>query len=247
MSMNPGRWDFITLRANVLGMMGFPTSGALAVRALPIVNACIKQAHKMIYEESGWYPLVVRTTEDLITGVTEYEWPVSVDPGRVHYVGVRQSTGYGTPYVYPMRPGLREFERNAGISPAVPATAQPLYYVIENGMVTISPAPNTATYDAMVIEGIAAFADLVNDADLSCVDGQLVSQRAEMLARPRLGLPVEQIMVDAHRAYADSIRAKNSDGRSFMLNDDVAASYPAWPDLTTGSTNWRPPSDVVGP
>jgi hypothetical protein len=247
MTMNPDRWDFIALRANVLGMMGFPTSGSLSVRALPMVNACIKQAHKMIYEESDWYPLVLRTTESLITGVSEYEWPVALDPGRVFRVGVRQASAYGTQYVYPMRPGLREFERNAGLSPAAIPTAQPLYYAVENGMVTISPTPDATVWDALVIEGSAAYVDLVNDADLSCVDGALVAQRAELLARPRLGYPVDKLLVDAHTAYAKNIKDKNCDGRSFMLNDAQAGSYPAWPDLTSGATNWRPPSDVVGP
>lgn len=247
MTMNPDRWDLTTIRAHVLGMMGFPTAGSLAVRALPIVNACIKQAHKMIYEESTWYPLVIRTTETLSDGIDIYEWPASVDPGRVFNVGVRQASAAGTQYVYPLRPGLRESERNAGISPSTPAGTQPLFYVVENGTITVSPTPDTAFWDALIIEGIAAYSDLVNDADLSCVDGLLVAQRAEIIARPRLGFPVDDLLLSVHAKYANDIVCKNSDGRSFMLNDAQNATFPAWPDITSGSTNWRPPSDVVGP
>jgi hypothetical protein len=247
MTMNPDRWDLTTIRAHVLGMMGFPTSGSLAVRALPMVNACIKQAHKMIYEESSWYPFVLRVEETLSDGVATYEWPASLDPGRVYKVGVRQSAAAGTQYVYPMRPGLREFERNAGISPSNPSATQPLFYTIENGDVTISPTPDTDFWDALIIEGLAAYVNLVNDADLSSVDGLLVAQRAEILARPRLGYPVDQMLLAAHMQYGESILAKNSDGRTFMMNDPQNAFYPAWPDYTAGGTNWRPPSDTVGP
>jgi hypothetical protein len=248
MAMNPDRWDFVTLRANVLGMMGFPTSGSLAVRALPVVNTCIKQAHKAIYESSTWYPLTLRVEETLIDGETQYEWPASLDPGRVYHVGVRTAASVGTQYVYPMRPGLREFERNAGIPPNSPSNTQPLFYQVENGEITISPAPDTAFWDALIVEGMAAFADLVNDADLSCVDGLIVAQRAEIMSRPRLGLPVDQILVDMHNAYARDIISKNSDGRVFMMNDATGAQMPASPDSVglTGYTSWRPPAEVVG-
>jgi hypothetical protein len=248
MTMNPDRWDFVTLRTNVLGMLGFPTSGSLAVRALPIVNTCIKQAHKQIYEESSWYPLNLRVTEALVDGVDIYEWPAAMDPGRVYKVGVRQAAAVGTPYVYPMRPGMRENERNAGLPPYTPTNSQPLFYVIENGTVTISPAPDITQWDALVLEGIAAYADLVNDNDLSCVDGLLVAQRAEIMARPRLGKPTDEMMVRMHERYAQQIIAKNADNRVFMMNDATGTQAPAFPDQMgiTGYTSWRPPSDVVG-
>lgn len=185
-------------------------------RALKLVDSCIKRAQKELELKAPWLRLSATRTVTLSEGVVVYDFPDDMDPGRTLDVFVRNvSSGkYARLIAEP-----NQSQKNA----ATTATNnQPFFYWYENEQLNLTPPPAVATWDSLKLEGYLRASLLTNDEDLLSVDGEAVIQRAEIFARPRLGLQVTKDMVESHQAYVRDTAAHQTEAGSVVMGGDTS-------------------------
>lgn len=192
------------------------TGGDRGSRALKLVTSQIQRAQRELAVKYGWLRLQTSLTVTLTSGVSTYDFPDSMEPGKYMDVYVRDvSTGK----YFPVMPDPTQRQRN---SLGTVTASRPQYYWFNDGQLQITPAPNSTYWDSLRIDGYLRETDLVNDTDLVAVDFEALVQRAELFVRPRIGLQVTQDMKDSHLAYVRDVRALQSENPNTMAGGDTS-------------------------
>ena len=192
------------------------TGGDRGSRSLKLVTSQIQRAQRELAVKYGWLRLQTSLVLSLTTGVSTYDFPDSMDPGKYMDVYVRDvsSSKY-----YPLEPDPTQRQRN---SLGVSTSSRAQYYWFNDGQLQITPAPNITYWDSLRIDGYIRETDLVNDTDLIAVDFEALVQRAELFIRPRIGLLVTPDMKDSHLAYVRDVRALQSENPNTMAGGDTS-------------------------
>jgi hypothetical protein len=165
-----------------------------------LIESFIRGAQAHLVLKCPWLRLSASRDITLLDGVSAYDFPDDLEPGRFADVLVRNISSQR---LLPMEFDPSYSARNSYLN----SVSRPLYYWFEDEHINISPKPDVAQWDIIRISGYLRDRPLVNDADLASVDGEALVQRAEILARPRLGLPVLPMMLEDHMNYVRAVRA----------------------------------------
>jgi hypothetical protein len=205
------------VRAGVFAACTLNTNGDRGARALQIVDQMIRRSQRELELKAPWLRLSATRTITLTDAVDTYDFPDDLDPGRILDVFVRNAS---TLKFYPLNAAPSQRQRNAG---SAVTSGRPFWYWYDNEVLNITPAPLVASWDQLRLDGYLRASALVNDEDLASVDGEALIQRAEIHARPRIGLPVTQDMKDSHLAYLRDVAASQTEAGSVIMGGDTSA------------------------
>ncbi len=212
----PAPWPLSQIREEVLTRCTLNTGGDRGARAMKLIESFIRGAQAHLVLKSPWLRLSASRDITLLDGVSVYDFPDDLEPGRFADLLARNITSQR---LLPMDFDPSYSARNALLN----SEGRPLYYWFENEDISISPAPDVSQWDIIRVSGYLRNVPMVNDTDLASVDGEALVQRAEILARPRLGLQVTQTMLDEHAAYVRAVRgAVQSVGQGTMPGGDTS-------------------------
>ena len=237
----PAPMTLAQVRAGVFAACTLNTNGDRGARALAIVDQMIRRSQRELELKAPWLRLSATREIPLAEGVSSYDFPDDMDPGRTMDVYVRNAS---TLKYHPLGAAPSQILRNAGI----PSTSgRPSYYWFDDEALNITPAPLAATWDQIRLDGYIRASALTNDEDLVSVDGEALIQRAEIHTRPRIGMPVSQDMRDSHLAYVKDVAADQTEaGRVIMGGDTSAKCSPQDGEYGTRQNyawdeSWNPP------
>jgi len=194
----PAPWPLSRVREEVLTRCTLNTGGDRGARASKLIDSFIRGAQAHLVLRAPWLQLSASRVITLQSGVTAYDFPDDLEPGRNMEVYVHNIiSGRELPVAFDPTIEVR--------NDYLQTNSRPFYYWYEDGVINVTPNPDTTLWDTMRLSGYLRDTGLVNDTDLASVDGEALAQRAEIASRPRLGLQVTQLMIDEHSAY---VRAK---------------------------------------
>ena len=219
----PAPLSLVDIRREVFSRATVNTGGDRGARSTGIIDSCIRQATRMLELNAPWLVLNATVTVTLTDGVAAYDFPDTMDAGRIEEVRVREIS---TQKWLAMTPVPTQEQRNALLSSTL---GRPLAWWYENPMLYVTPVPDTDTYDALRLSGFLRVVMPVAEEDVVAIDGEAVIQRAEIFARMRLGLMVPPTLEQAHFAYLRDLKAAQSEGAGFTLGGDT--SMKCRPDL----------------
>lgn len=227
----PAPWPLSQIREEVLTRCTLNTGGDRGARATKLVDSFIRGAQAHLVLKCPWLRLSASRDITLLSGVSAYDFPDDLEPGRFADLLVRNIT---SGRLLPMAFDPSYADRNSYIN----SVSRPVFYWFENELINIAPMPDTATWDIIRVSSYLRNTGLVNDTDLAAVEGEALVQRAEILARPRLGLQVTQTMLEEHMNYVRAVRgAVQSVGEGTMPGGDT--SVRVRPQEGTGlPSNW---------
>lgn len=237
----PAPWSLVQVRNEVFLRCTVNTGGDRGARSRAIIDSCIRQAQRMLEIQSPWLTLQTTLNVTMTDGVSVYDIPDTIDPGRIELIDVREVS---TQKFWPLKPCPTQPERNSLVSSTL---GRPVAWWFENQMLYVTPSPDTDSWDVLRITGFLRANTLTADTDLVVLDPEAVVQRAEIFARPRLGLPVDPSLTQAHLAYVRDLKATQTEGAGFVLGGDTSTKLrPESIDdlrlpLEAFTNAWQPP------
>jgi len=226
----PAPWPLSQIREEVLTRCTLNTGGDRGARASKLIDSFIRGAQAHLVLKAPWLQLSATRDITLLSGVSVYDFPDDLEPGRYMDVYVRNLTsGRFEPLSF--APSMET--RNGYIN----SVSRPIYYWYEDEQIYVSPTPDITSWDIIRISGYLRDRGLINDTDLASVDGEALVQRAEISARPRLGLQVSPLMIEEHAMYVRAKRAAvNTTTERTMPGGDT--SMCCAPQDGEGTRNW---------
>ena len=175
-----------------------------------MVDSCIRQAIRKLQTEFPWTRLQTTKQIPLVTGTTQYDFPDTMDDADIQYIGAHNLSSNR---VSQMQPDPDRRLRNAYVNTTLTC---PRYYWFEDGVINITPSPDSTVWDYLVLDGYASAPTPVSDTDLVPFDGEAIIQVSEMLARPRMGLTVPPNLQQQTTEYLMELRSRQGDAEGTM-------------------------------
>lgn len=229
------------VRGEVMSRCTLNTGGDRGGRAKAVVDSMIRSAIRQLVAKNPWLVGKITKEVDLVTDVSAYDFPDELDPSRIELIDARE---VATQEFYPVAPSPSQAQRNALLTSTL---GRPSWYWFDDGQINVTPLPDPTLWDILRLSGFAAVTSPVADGDEITIDAEAVVQRAEILARPRLGLGVTQDMKDQHLAYIRELKKGISEGGGLLLGGATSARLLGDDDNGARSPNtpydssWQPP------
>lgn len=198
------------VRGEVLQRCGLGTRGNQGARAIPMVDSSIRQAIRKLQVQFPWTRLQTTKQIPLVTGVTQYDFPDTMDDADIEFVGAHNLSANR---VSQMQPDPDRRLRNAYVNTTLTC---PRYYWFEDGVINITPSPDSTVWDYLVLDGYGSAVLPVMDGDFVPFDGEAIIQMTEALARPRMGLDVPPTLMQEMSEYLSELRSRQGDGEGTM-------------------------------
>lgn len=209
------------LTLSLLRRCGLASGGSVPANIAPILTERLSQAQTILHSNLDMTHLWFRQEVPLVPGTTVYDWPDDIEVGDLRTVIAVHIDGSEVP----LAPGMTSLERNSAFrtvgsdgSPVIDrpeAWGAPVCFTIENGAITIGPAPDDQ-WTALRYEGFLS-PQPFNDTTVRCaVDSEALLMKAEILVRQHFGMDTKGAE-QAFAGYIDDLRTKQGDGEGFQV------------------------------
>lgn len=220
--------EAVAIRLNV----GAQATVASSMRDL--LDEFIRRASREVLLEAAWVELRVRLEMDLVDGVSLYEWPDNMDPGRLEGLSVVSQLDGNDERVYELHAGIRAHEQEMWTGDS--AKGLPVRYEIINGDLRLLPAPDTENYQILRIEGYQRPPEPRTNTDRIPLDKEAVVQKAVAIGKQHFGHPDALLAANDFRLYVERMRPLQSDGEDMVLGGARSRKFsrttlrrnPAW-------------------
>jgi hypothetical protein len=207
--------------------LGAQAETSASVREL--LSEYLRSAFHILVRDADWAILVVRREIALVNAQHAYDVPDDIDVGNISQITVQNTENRE----YPLHPGVNSYERSAfrvdrGGSVDENAASLPLRWLVENGVLSLYPAPDTSTYPTMVIYGKALPREPRENGDRANVDDEALLLGAEVIGKGAMGKPGKPEAIALYERHLRNLRAAQSDGEIIQIGPERSRRFQSY-------------------